>query len=114
MFWHRQTIYFDLKVNVRNPISLGFVCSDDFSPFQWVEQSSCNLNALLRRGISLFMPDSSKQKEVIRKWTQQESIAVLGSGSYFLKQPDRLFLDQLKFHQDPRETINALPSWGDE
>lgn len=42
------------------------------------------------RGISLFMPDSSKQKELMRKWTQQESIAVLGSGSYFLKQPDRL------------------------
>ena len=36
------------------------------------------------------MPDASKQKELLTSWTQQESLVALGTGSYFLKQPQRL------------------------
>lgn len=44
----------------------------------------------LGRGVSLFLPDASKQKELLKSWTQQESLVALGSGSYLLKQPERL------------------------
>ncbi|CAK9024032.1 unnamed protein product [Durusdinium trenchii] len=55
------------------------------------------------RGISVFLPDARKQKELLRTWNQRESFALLGTGSYLIRQPDLLLWWDL-----PEEMVGLL------
>eukprot|EP00913_Durusdinium_trenchii_P016362 g15379.t1 len=62
-----------------------------------------DLVRLFRRGISVFLPDARKQKELLRTWNQRESFALLGTGSYLIRQPDLLLWWDL-----PEEMVGLL------
>ncbi|CAJ1451922.1 unnamed protein product [Effrenium voratum] len=44
----------------------------------------------LGRGVSVYMPHAEKQRDLLQSWAQNETLALLGSGSYLLKQPGKL------------------------